>query len=365
MAKGSTKTQTTADVPEYLETAYQEMVDRGRALADTPFTPYTGQMVAGFSPDQIQGQADVRNLANQTAGFNPANLYMNLASQAGQDIGLFQNLGGTQIGDVASPLAASLLDTDMSAYQNPFQQAVIDASLVDIDRRRDQAVQRAQDRAINAGAFGGSRSAILEGEATRPFEEEALRTITGLRQQGFDTAQQAALSDVDRLQQANLLASQQEQQRALAQADLNQAYGGQFGDFLNRTRGLQRNLIGDVANLQGINLSNLLTSGAGQQALNQAILDAQRAEFDREQADPLMRFGLFQQGAMGVPTSVIGQTSTQRQTAGIGDILRTGASLLGGAMSGGLLPAIGATASTAIPAATGGKGGMGMGGGKT
>ena len=365
MAKGSTKTQTTADVPEYLETAYQEMVDRGRALADTPFTPYTGQMVAGFSPDQIQGQADVRNLANQTAGFNPANLYMNLASQAGQDIGLFQNLGGTQIGDVASPLAASLLDTDMSAYQNPFQQAVIDASLVDIDRRRDQAVQRAQDRAINAGAFGGSRSAILEGEATRPFEEEALRTITGLRQQGFDTAQQAALSDVDRLQQANLLASQQEQQRALAQADLDQAYGGQFGDFLNRTRGLQRNLIGDVANLQGINLSNLLTSGAGQQALNQAILDAQRAEFDREQADPLMRFGLFQQGAMGVPTSVIGGTTTQRQTAGIGDILRTGASLLGGAMSGGLLPAIGATASTAVPAATGGKGGMGMGGGKT
>ena len=362
MAKGAQTTTQTADVPEYLETAYQEMVDRGRTLADTPFTPYTGQMVAGFTPDQLQGQTDIRNLANQTAGYNPANLYLDLASQAGQDIGLFQNLGGTQIGDVASPLAASLLNTDVSAYQNPFQQAVIDASLVDIDRRRDQAVQRAQDRAINAGAFGGSRSAILEGEATRPFEEEALRTITGLRQQGFDTAQQAALSDVDRLQQANLLAARQEQERALAQADLNQAYGGQFGDFLNRTRGLQRNLIGDVANLQGINLSNLLTSGAGQQALNQAILDAQRAEFDREQADPLMRFGLFQQGAMGVPTSVIGQTTTRRQETGLGDILRTGAQLFGASLSGGMFPALGAATSTAIPAAIGGKGFGGIGG---
>ena len=43
------------------------------------------------------------------------------------------------------------------------------------------AQQRAQDRAIRAGAFGGSRSALIESEATRPFAEETAQTIAYLR----------------------------------------------------------------------------------------------------------------------------------------------------------------------------------------
>ena len=45
------------------------------------------------------------------------------------------------------------------------------------------AVGRDQDRAISAGAFGGSRSGVLEAETNRAFAEQAARTAANLREQ--------------------------------------------------------------------------------------------------------------------------------------------------------------------------------------
>ena len=157
MSKGAT-TQT-AEVPDYLQDLYTEASRRGLEAADIPFQPYTGEMVAGFTPDQMQAMQATRGLFGQAMDLDPRS---NLAALARQGTPTVQ--------------AASLLDTDIARYQDPFTEQVLEPALADIQRRQDMQQQRAQDRAIRAGAFGGSRSALIESEATRPFAEEAAQT---------------------------------------------------------------------------------------------------------------------------------------------------------------------------------------------
>ena len=83
-----------------------------------------------------------------------------------------------------------------------------------------------------------------------------------------------------------------------------------------------------------------LLSGVGgqQQALAQARLEAQRAEFDRELGFPAYQLGLLGQAAGGVSPDVIGQTQTSRRSTGLGDILGAAAGLGGAAFMGGFNP---------------------------
>jgi hypothetical protein len=201
--------------------------------------------------------------------------------------------------------APSLLDADIGAYQSPFQDQVIDLALGDIQRQQDIAQQRAQDQAIGAGAFGGSRSAILESEATRPFAEQAARTAANLRQAGFEQAQRAAESDIAR---------QQAQQR------------------------FQAGLLGDERAAQFQSLGLLNRQGAQQRGLQQAALQAARGEFDRALQYGPQQFGLLRSGGPGLAA---GEIQSSRAGGGnvLGGLLQTAilSSLLpGGGLFGGL-----------------------------
>lgn len=294
MSKGAT-TQT-AEVPDYLQDLYTEASRRGLEAADIPFQPYTGEMVAGFTPDQMQAMQATRGLFGQAMDLDPRS---NLAALARQGTPTVQ--------------AASLLDTDIARYQDPFTEQVLEPALADIQRRQDMQQQRAQDRAIRAGAFGGSRSALIESEATRPFAEEAAQTIAGLRSAGFGQALNMAERDAARRQQAAINQANLELRAREQQAGL---LGGELGEQY-RTLGL----------LSGI--------GGQQQALEQARLQTQRAEFDRELGFPAYQLGLLNTAAGGISPAVIGQR-TQKET-GLGDILGAGAGLASAYFTGGML----------------------------
>ena len=293
MSKGAT-TQT-AEVPEYLQDLYTEASRRGLEAADIPFQPYTGEMVAGFTPDQMQAMQATRGLFGQAMDLDPRS---NLAALARQGTPTVQ--------------AASLLDTDIARYQNPFTEQVLEPALADIQRRQDIEQQRAQSRAIRAGAFGGSRSALLEAEATRPFAEEAAQTIAGLRSAGFGQALGMAERDAARRQQAAINQANLELRARQQQAGL---LGGELGEQY-RTLGL----------LSGI--------GGQQQALEQARLQAQRAEFERELGFPAYQLGLLNTAAGGISPAVIGQR--QQKETGLGDILGAGVGLASAYFMGGM-----------------------------
>ena len=294
MSKGKTTTVQEASLPAFQEAQFQELFSRARGLSQQPFIPYTGPMVAGFNPDQLRQFQATRGLFESGMAFDPTQALQGLAQQQRPMTG--------QVG--------SLLTAPIEQYQSPFQQQVIDQALGDIQRQADIARGGAQDRAIRAGAFGGSRSALLESESQRPFIEAQARTAANLRQAGFEQAQRAAESDIARQQQLAMFAPELEL----------------------RARQQQAGLLGGLQGSQLQNLGLLSGIGAQQQLLQQRGLDAARGEFDRALAYGPQQLGLLQAG-MGTPLTTT--TTTGRRSTGLGDILCAGSQLLGLRFLGG------------------------------
>ncbi len=293
MSKGSTTSK--QELPAWQKQMYEEAYNLGKGVSQQPFIPYTGAQVAGFNPDQLRQFEATRGMVGASQQYDPRAGLQALATaptptispvtgrtaQIGQvaapqaaTIQQFQGPTAAQIGSVQAPQFRGLLDADISAYQSPYQQQVIDFALQDIQRQSDLARGQAQSRAIGAGAFGGSRSALIESEATRPFAEQAARTAASLRQSGFQQAQQAAQADLARQQQLGVFGAEQAQQRALQQAQLEQQ-AGLTGFEAQKQRALEQARLQQEAGLLG-------SQQAQARALEQARLAQQTgmAELD-------------------------------------------------------------------------------------
>ncbi len=308
MSKGSTTSK--QELPAWQKQMYEEAYRLGKGVSQQPFIPYTGAQVAGFNPDQLRQFEATRGMVGAAQQYDPRAGLQQLATaqtptirpvsgttaQIGQvgtpqaaqiqriqgpqaaTIQAMPTFGGAtiqqlqapsaaQIGTVQAPQFRGLLDADISAYQSPYQQQVIDFALQDIQRQSDLARGQAQSRAIGAGAFGGSRSALIESEATRPFAEQAARTAASLRQSGFQQAQQAAQADLARQQQLGVFGAEQAQQRALQQAQLEQQ-AGLTGFGAEKERALRQADLAQQAGLAGQDI-------AAQRAIQQAQLQQQ------------------------------------------------------------------------------------------
>jgi hypothetical protein len=260
------QTTTTQQVDPQTQAMQQDLYRRSQQIAQQPFLPYTGPMVAGFSPDQLRQFQATRGLFETGMGYDPTKALQGLAQEQRPMTGQ----------------AASLLGQDIGAYQSPYQQQVIDLAMGDIQRQADIARGSAQDRAIRAGAFGGSRSALLESESQRPYAEQMARTAAGLRQSGFEQAQRAAEADVARQQQMQMFAPQFELQARQQQAGLLGGLAGQ--------------------QLQGLGLLGGI--GQQQQALQQQAIGAQMGEFQRALQYPQQQLGLLATGVSGVQPTI-------------------------------------------------------------
>ena len=282
MSKGKTKTQQQTTLPDWQMDLFKDYYERAKKAADVPFEAYTGQRVAGLSPQELQAQAAVQGLFGSAFGFDPTAQLQSLAGQA-----------APTIGDVPS-----LLDVDIGAYQSPYQQQVIDLALEDIGRVEDLQRQQAQEQAMRAGAFGGSRGTIYEQEALRPLQEQKLRTVAGLRQAGFEQAQRAAESDIARQQQLAMLRPELEL----------------------RGRAQQAGLLGGLLGGQQQALGSMLGVGGLGRGIQQAQQDFAFQEFMRRQGYPAYSLGLLGQGLSMMP-QLIGRTGTRSErSASLSDL---------------------------------------------
>ncbi len=277
MSKGKQTTKREATLPDWQKDLYMDYYQRAQQAADMPFQGYTGDRIAGLSPEELQMGQGIQGLFGTAFGFDPTSQLQQLAGQQ-----------APQIGDVPS-----LLDMDIGAYQSPYQQQVIDLTEQDFARRRDLQRQQAEDVAMRSGAFGGSRGTIYEQEALRPLQEQEARTVAGLRQSGFEQAQRAAEADVARQQQLAMLAPELELRGRQQQAGL-----------LSGLLGGQQQALGLLGGYGG------LSRGIGQ-----AQRDFDFSEFMRQQQYPAYQLGLLGQG-LGMMPQLVGQTSTTQSTAG-------------------------------------------------
>ena len=296
MSAGKSKTSERAYVPPFLQDLYTKVSQKG--LEELPFTPYSGQMVAGLTPDQIKAMTTTRSIFDQSFGFDPRQSLNEMIMQGSPTVN-----------------SASIVD-NISSFENPYQDQVIDNFIADQNKQRDYISNRAEDAAIRADAFSGSRGAIFENEATRPLDEITANTIAGLRLKGFQDAAKLAAQQAKFDQQANLL-----------QPQLNL-----------KQMGLQANLLNRQLTDQLRNLGLLSNIGAQQQRLDQAQLAADRAEFDRRINDPFRQLQYLSSAIAPISPSVIGRDSkTKSFSLDAMDIMKgfTGLGMLGmGPLSG-------------------------------
>lgn len=251
-----------SDLPDWQKSYMKEILDRAQALGKQSYS-LPAYQVAGRAP--LQQQAT--QLAQQGVGS-----YMPML-QAGERA-VASGIQATE--QLMNPYAAY-------AYMNPYENAVVQQTMADINRAGTQQMQQAAGRAVGAGAFGGSREGIERAEIGRNVLEQQARTAGQLRQQGFGQAQQ------------------QQMQRA-------QAAGQGLASL-----GMQQAKLGEA--FQGLNINdiNMLASMGGQeQQQRQAELDAARQTQYQNVMQPYQQLGFYSDIFQGMPTSQ--STFTQQQT---------------------------------------------------
>jgi len=206
---------TTSSVDPVFKQMYQDVFGKATGFASQPFTPYTGERVAGLTAPQTQAQ----QMAQQFATGNVGGEALGGAMTAAQNVAAYR--------------PQSLLDINLQRYMNPYTQNVMDVALQDLQRANMINQQANAQRAAQAGAFGGSRQGVLEAETNRGYFDTAARTAAGLRQQAYENAMNLAGTDI-----ANAMAGAKMQGAAaelLSNLGLTQrATGLENIDVLNR-----------------------------------------------------------------------------------------------------------------------------------
>ena len=208
--------------------------------------------------------------------------------------------------------ANQLATTNMSPYTNPYDDAVVKATQDDMLRSNNINRDQLGAQASMANAFGGSRHGIAMSENDRNMTDQMTRATAGLRQAGFQNAQNQAQYDI-----SNNLQGQMANQGAGLQG--------------NQQRMGAANQMGSLANL-GFNMgqtvnSNMAQQGAMQQALQQAIYDNAQGKFGQFTGQPVNSLG-YLNNALGVTPAVGSQTETSQK--GLFDYLTLGAQIMGG-----------------------------------
>ena len=89
---------------------------------------------------------------------------------------------------------------NVNQFMNPFNQNVVDKTLRDVGNAAQMGLNNIGAQAQRSGAYGGSRQGIMEAEALKGFQQQALDKVGALRQQGFNNAMNNAFRSAQGLQ---------------------------------------------------------------------------------------------------------------------------------------------------------------------
>jgi hypothetical protein len=305
MGKSAPSAQTVVnktELPPFVTEAAQKNLAIADELAQRPYQPYGGSVVAGFSPEQQQAF----QMAQQNVGSYQPALTAAMGAAAG---GAYYN---PQMVTAPSFLEGDVEGT-FNRYLNPYLQTVEQGALEAGQRALDQRLNTISDSAIRGRAFGGSRQGIMEGVATAEAARQMGDLSAQIRARGYDQAINVMQADQARAMQAALA----NQQAGLAGAGLGLQGAGVLGNLAQQR---QQFGLADVGAIGAV--------GEQQQALQQRQLEEAYARFIEQRDFPTQQLNL-RLAALGA--TPYGQTTTQTKTGGeSGSSLAAG---LGGAGS--------------------------------
>lgn len=231
-----------------------DMLGRGQALADQPYEAYTGPLTAGQSELQTQafeGLAGLTIPTDQMGAYVPQQFTAESAQQ----------------------------------YMNPYLMASLNPQLD--EARRQAEIQRVEDagRLTRAGAYGGSRQAIMESEANRNL----LQNMSAITGEGYRTAFDTAM--------------------------------GQFNTEQDREMSAQ-----EAANTYGLSaLRDIADMGATQREITAEGITADKAQFEEERDFPYKQVQYMQSLLQDLPISA--QSYSYMQPSQLSTVLSTAGGL--------------------------------------
>lgn len=286
-----TKQTSVSELPEWAKPYAKDTLAKAAALTDinqNPYQQYKGERIAGFQPMQQQAFESAANMRPS----EQLGLGTSLAGAAGLGaLGTNYRAGRFSGGQFGNREAAQ--------YMSPYIEQAMQPQLREAERASDIQAQQQRAQAVGAGAFGGSRQAIVEAERLRNLGQQQ----GDIRARGYQTAYEQAANqynqDMARRMQAQQLGEQSRQYGAsLGMQGLQTALqsAGQLGQLGQTQYGQQTGIIG----LQG-------QMGAQQQQQAQRPLDMAYQDFLNQQNYPYKQLGFMSDMVRGLP---LGQQST-------------------------------------------------------
>ena len=225
------------------------MLGKTQALTEAPMQTYGGPLTAGASDLQQQGFAGISDVAK--GGFNPTTF-----------------TSGTFDASAANK------------YMNPYLSASLQPQIDEARRQSQITQQQNAAKMTQAGAFGGSRGAIMDAETQRSLGAN-LAGITGA---GYNKAYDAAMGQFN-AEQGRGLDAQRETERS-------RQYSADFG-------------------LKSLN--DLMSAGAAQRGIEAEGIAADKAQFEQQQARPYTNLEFQRKMLTDLPIGA-STTSTNQDT---------------------------------------------------
>lgn len=293
------KTTQVVELPDWAKGYAKDTLAKGAALTDisqNPYQQYRGERIAGFQPLQEQ-------TFQTAAGMQPS-------SQLGYATGLAGAAGFGALGTnyQAGRFSGGQFGNRQAAqYMSPFIEQAMQPQLREAERASQIQGTQQRAQAVQAGAFGGSRQAIMEAERERNLGIQQ----GDIRARGYQTAYEQAANqynqDMARRMQAQQMGEQSRQ------------YGAGLG-----MQGLQTGLqaagqlgqLGQTEYGQRMGITQLQSQlGAQQQQQAQRPLDVAYQDFLNQQNYPYKQLGFMSDMIRGLP---LGQQSTAQVYGGSG-----------------------------------------------
>ena len=305
------------EAPE-IEAIKLGLLQDAKGLAGTPLT-LPPQQIAGLSGLQERVFADAEREGG-IGGYQP------FLGTGQQTLGTGLGTLGTAFAPVSEARTAAqgmqglFAPSDLSPYTNPFQQQVIDTTLQRLDEEGLRAQNQLGAQAVGSGAFGGSRFGVESAQLGENLQDARARALAQLNSQNYLQALQSAQQAFEGQQTSTGQASQ-----------LLSGIGQLTGQLGTQQAGIggQQLALAELAQQTGLkDLEMQQRLGSQQQAQQQAILNAQQINAQKQQLEPYSRVAFLSDIYKGAPSTQTSlgsqvapspqQPSTFQQIAGLG-----------------------------------------------
>ena len=259
-----------------------DMLGKGKALAEEPYQAFTGELVAG--PSQLQSNAfqGLAGLAVPQAtmsGTFSGTPYTPPTSESILDIGFTatpaqsQGLGTGVMGAMGmQPQQPNMIQN----YMNPYLETALAPQYAQAQRDYQKAQRDLQGRYSQAGAYGGSRQGVAEGE----LMSGALQNLSAITGRGYEQAYDKAV------------------------------------DQFTKDREYGLGALKDMADM-----------GATQRQIEQQGISADLAQFESERDDPFKKVQYMQSLLQGLPIST--QDYEYTEPSGLSNFMGGAGGILG------------------------------------